>query len=161
MSDVEIRIRTALPADRDAMVDLIQALNTYEAAIAGDRLVTRAAAQAYHKALLERAARQDGRLLVADAQGRVVGMLGLVVQEDHVFIREDVRRHAYVTDLVVHADWRGQGIGRLLLAQAERVARAQGLKRLVIGVLAGNDGAERLYRELGFAPYAKALVKGL
>jgi ribosomal protein S18 acetylase RimI-like enzyme len=161
MSEIEVRVRTALPADRDAVVDLIQALNAYEAGIADDRLVSRSAAATYYKALLERIARQDGRLLVASAQERVVGALGLIVQEDHAFIREDVRRHAYVTDLVVHGDWRGQGIGKMLLGEAERLARAKDLKRLVIGVLAGNEAAERLYKEIGFRPYANALVKPL
>jgi GNAT superfamily N-acetyltransferase len=161
MTQVRVHARTAIPADRDAVVGLIQALNAYESAITGDRLVTRAAAEAYYKALSERIARQDGRLLVADAQGRVVGALGFVVQEDHPFICDNVRRHGYVTDLVVHEQWRGQGIGRLLLAEAESLARGNGLKRLVIGVLARNEGAERLYREIGFEPYASALVKAL
>jgi ribosomal protein S18 acetylase RimI-like enzyme len=161
MTEVRVHARAAIPADRDAVIDLIRALNTYEAAIAGDRLVTRTAAEAYYKALSERIARQDGRLLVADAQGRVVGALGLVVQEDQPFIQDDVRRHGYVTDLVVHEQWRGHGIGRLLLAEAERLARSKGLKRLVIGVLVGNEGAERLYKTVGFRPYASALIKAL
>ncbi|CAA9354779.1 MAG: hypothetical protein AVDCRST_MAG90-2601 [uncultured Microvirga sp.] len=161
MTIVEVRVRTAIPADRDAVVGLIQALNSHEAPIAGDRLTTRIAADAYCAALQARIAQQDGRLLVADAQGRVVGALGLVVQDDPPFIREDVRRHAYVTDLVVEDGWRGQGIGRLLLTEAERLSREKGLKRLVIGVLAGNEGAARLYRGFGFDPYAAALVKAL
>ena len=62
---------------------------------------------------------------------------------------------------VVDEDWRGRGIGRLLLAEAERLTREKGLKRLVIGVMAGNAGAERLYAELGFTLYAKAMLKAL
>src|SRR5215207_1836663 len=156
-----IRIRTATAADRDALVDLIQALNTYEAAITGDRLVTRAAAEGYYIGLIERVAKQEGRIIVAKGDRRVVGMLGLIVQEDQVFVREDVRRHGYVCDLVVDEAWRGKGIGRLLMAEAERHTREKGLKRLVIGVMAGNDGAERLYGELGFSVYAKAMMKPL
>lgn len=161
MTTGEIRVRTAIPADRDAVVDLIRALNVHEAAFAGDRLTTRAAAEAYYAALLARIAQQDGRLLAADQQGRVIGALGLVVQEDPPFIREDVRRHAYVTDLVVDEKFRGRGIGRSLLAEAEKVARGKGLERLIIGVLAGNDRAARLYGRFGFEPYASALVKAL
>lgn len=161
MSAVEVRIRTAFPADRPAVVGLIRELNAHEAGIAGDRLTTRAAAEAYYAALLARIAQQDGRLLVADAQGRVVGALGLVVQDDPPFVRADLRRHAYVTDLVVEDGFRSQGIGRLLLAEAEALARVKGLKRLVIGVLAGNDEAARLYGRAGFKPYASALVKSL
>ena len=46
-------------------------------------------------------------------------------------------------------------------AVAERLTREKGLKRLVIGVMAGNAGAERLYGELGFSVYAKAMMKPL
>src|SRR5215210_3576006 len=81
MSD-GIRLRTATAADRDALIDLIRALNTDEAAITGDRLVTRAAAEAYYIGLLERVAKQEGRLVVAEADRRIIGMLGLIVQED-------------------------------------------------------------------------------
>ncbi|MDF3059963.1 MAG: hypothetical protein K0S06_72 [Microvirga sp.] len=156
-----IALRTAEPSDRDALVRLIRTLNVYEAAITGDRLVTQAAAETYYAALIERVAKQEGRVLVAESDRRAIGMLGLIVQEDQVFVREDVRRHGYVCDLVVDEEWRGKGIGRLLLAEAERCTREKGLKRLVIGVMAGNDGAERLYAELGFSVYAKAMMKAL
>jgi ribosomal protein S18 acetylase RimI-like enzyme len=156
-----IALRTAEPSDRDALVRLIRTLNVYEAAITGDRLVTQAAAETYYAALIERVAKQEGRVLVAESDRRAIGMLGLIVQEDQVFVREDVRRHGYVCDLVVDEAWRGTGIGRLLMAEAERHTREKGLKRLVIGVMAGNDVAERLYGELGFSIYAKAMMKPL
>jgi GNAT superfamily N-acetyltransferase len=152
-----VRVRTALAADREAIVGLIRALNIHEAAITGDRLVTHSAADAYYLALLDRIARQEGRLLAAEAEAGVVGMLGLIVQEDQVFVRADLRRHGYVSDLVVDEAWRG----RLLIGEAERLTREKGLKRLVIGVMAGNAGAERLYGELGFSLYAKAMMKPL
>jgi GNAT superfamily N-acetyltransferase len=157
----DIVIRTALLSDRDAVVALIRALNLYEAGLNDDRLVTQAAAEAYYVTLSERIARQDGRLLVAEAEGRVVGMLGLIVQEDQVFVRDDVRQHGFVCDLVVDEAWRGRGIGRLLLAEAERCTRAKGLKRLFIGVLEGNRDAERLYAKLGFGSYLKTMMKPL
>jgi ribosomal protein S18 acetylase RimI-like enzyme len=156
-----VRLRTANPGDREALIELIRTLNTYEAAITGDRLVTRAAAEGYYVGLVERVAKQEGRIVVAEADRRSVAMLGLIVQEDQVFVREDVRRHGYVCDLIVHEDWRGRGIGRLLLAEAERCTREKGLKRLVIGVMQGNSGAERLYADLGFSIYAKAMMKPL
>ena len=152
-----VRVRTALATDREAIVGLIRALNIHEAAITGDRLVTHSAADAYYLALLDRIARQEGRLLAAEAEAGVVGMLGLIVQENQVFVRADLRRHGYVSDLVVDEAWRG----RLLIGEAERLTREKGLKRLVIGVMAGNAGAERLYGELGFSLYAKAMMKPL
>lgn len=152
-------VRTALPAERDAVIDLIQALIAVEARLTGDRLTERAAAEAYHAVLLRRIAAQEGRLLVAEADGRIVGLMGWIVDEDEVTVRADVRRRGFVTDLVVADGWRGQGIGRMLLAQAERLTREKGLKRLALGVVAGNDPAERLYGRAGFSPAATMLVK--
>jgi GNAT superfamily N-acetyltransferase len=155
------RIRTALPADDPALIDLIQTLNAYEAVILGDRRTDREAAEAYHRDLCERMAQQEGRLLVAEAEGRIVALLGLVVQEDPVFLAEDLRRHCYVTDLVVDEEWRGRGVSKALLAEAERVTREKGLKRMMISVVAGNDVAERAYEAAGFQLYGKILIKPL
>jgi ribosomal protein S18 acetylase RimI-like enzyme len=57
---------------------------------------------------------------------------------------------AYVGDLVVAPAVRGQGIGKALLAECERLARAAGEKWLRITVLSRNLRAVSLYRQLGF-----------
>lgn len=161
MRDVPVTVRTALPAERDAIVGLIQELNEVEADVSGDRRRGRAAAEAYYPIFLERLARAEGRLVVAEAGGEIAGMMGFVVHTGDVYVEERLRRHGHVTELVVAPSWRGRGIGRMLLAEAERLARELGLPRLSIGVLAGNDGAERLYRATGFEPYMTVLMRSL
>jgi GNAT superfamily N-acetyltransferase len=76
-------------------------------------------------------------------------------------VTDDVRRHGTVTDLVVREEWRGMGVGRLLLEEAERLTREAGYARLTIGALVANDKAERTYRAFGFEPYVSVLVKTL
>jgi len=66
-----------------------------------------------------------------------------------------------VTDLVVREEWRGRGIGRILLREAVRLTREAGARRLTIGALAANEKAERTYRSFGFEPYVTILVKDL
>ncbi len=154
-------LRTVLPADRDAAIDLVRALNVHENALTADRLETRAAAEASYDRLLERIATRQGRLVVAEAEGRVVGLAGFVIEEDEPFVADAFRRYGLVTDLVVHADWRGRGLGRRLLEEMEGLARAAGLKRLAIGVLEGNAGAARLYRAVGFGDYLRVMTKDL
>jgi ribosomal protein S18 acetylase RimI-like enzyme len=47
--------------------------------------------------------------------------------------------------------WRGQGIGRALLAELQAAAVRSGVRALSLSVDARNEAAVRLYRSLGFA----------
>jgi ribosomal protein S18 acetylase RimI-like enzyme len=58
-----------------------------------------------------------------------------------------------VHDLAVQPGYRGRGIGRLLLEEVERRARARGSSKLTLEVHASNEGAMRLYRRFGFGPW--------
>ncbi len=158
---IALDLRTALPGDRERAVDLIQALNIHENTLTGDRIESRAAAEASYHRLLERVAARQGRVVLAEVEGRIVGMLGFVVEEDEPFVVEERRRYGLVTDLVVDEAWRGRGIGRRLLDEAERLARAAGLRRLAIGVLDANGPATRAYRAFGFGDYLRVMVKDL
>lgn len=154
-------LRTALPADRDTVVDLIHALNLFEADLTGDRKRDRGAALAYYDELMQRLAKRNGRIVLAEIDGVVVAAMGFSLDEDAAYVTDDVRRHGTVTDLIVHEEWRGRGVGRLLLEEAERLSREAGYTRLVIGALVANDKAERTYRAFGFEPYVSILAKTL
>jgi GNAT superfamily N-acetyltransferase len=54
-------------------------------------------------------------------------------------------------DLSVIPEYRGQGIGRLLLAAVEAKARALGCAKVTLEVLEGNVSARRLYEAFGLA----------
>jgi ribosomal-protein-alanine N-acetyltransferase len=56
----------------------------------------------------------------------------------------------HVTNLAVHPAWRGQGIGRFLLATLLARHRAAGARRVLLEVRPGNVEARRLYEGLGF-----------
>jgi len=58
-----------------------------------------------------------------------------------------------VHDLAVLPDHRGRGVGRRLLEEIERRARARGSSKLTLEVHASNEGAMRLYRRFGFGPW--------
>ena len=58
-----------------------------------------------------------------------------------------------VHDLAVLPTHRGCGVGRLLLEEAERRARARGSSKLTLEVHATNEGAIRLYRRFGFGSW--------
>jgi predicted GNAT family N-acyltransferase len=81
--------------------------------------------------------------LVAVDGGEVVGTCRLLIEPGGT---------ARFGRLCVRASARGTGVGALLLAEAEREARAAGARR--IGMHAQTD-ALKLYRRAGFRPYGE------
>ncbi|MCQ4160709.1 GNAT family N-acetyltransferase [Roseomonas sp. GC11] len=152
-------IRPARDDDRETLLAQTLGLNRFEHAITGDRRTDAEGARETLDAVLARIAESQGHALVAEQEGAVIAHLFLTFGHHLPFVAE--RAHGYVADLYVREPWRGQGIGRALLAEAERLTRARGLKRLLIGVVAGNDRAEEAYRRFGFAPYTRELIKRL
>ncbi|MBA4797509.1 MAG: GNAT family N-acetyltransferase [Rhizobiales bacterium] len=57
----------------------------------------------------------------------------------------------YISDLWVSPAHQGLGIGSALISNTLREMRAEGLKRARIDTHAANEGAIRLYKDLGFA----------
>ncbi|MEE1657528.1 GNAT family N-acetyltransferase [Microvirga sp. CF3062] len=156
-----ITLRTALPADRGVVVELIHQLNVFEADLVGDRRRDYGSAEEYYDELMQRLSRRNGRIVLAEAEGIVVAAMGFSLDQDAAYVIDDVRNHGTVTDLIVHDDWRGRGIGQMLLNEAERLTKEAGCKRLVIGALVANERAERTYRAFGFVPYVSILSKEL
>lgn len=56
-----------------------------------------------------------------------------------------------IHDLAVHAEHRGQGVGRALLAAVEAKAQATGCCRITLEVVENNENAQRVYESVGFA----------
>jgi GNAT superfamily N-acetyltransferase len=154
-----VQVRQMREGDLEAIIALQWALNLFENEISGDRATDRQSAAACVAGNLEQSRREGGATLVAEIDDQVIGYLSLAFADWDIFIREDVRRHGYVQDIVVAADHRGQGVAQALLGEAERVTRDAGLKALGLGVLAANRRAERAYRRFGFTPQTVEMVK--
>lgn len=89
----------------------------------------------------------DGRVAVwaaRDGGGRILGTVQLRRGG-----MPNGRHRAEIAKLVVHRDARGRGLGRALLATAEREAAASGISLLVLDTQTGSP-AERLYRSAGW-----------
>jgi ribosomal protein S18 acetylase RimI-like enzyme len=57
-----------------------------------------------------------------------------------------------IESLSVLPDYRGSGLGSLLLDRLETHLRGRGARDLILGVLPGNDDAIRLYERRGYRP---------
>ncbi|WP_299076079.1 GNAT family N-acetyltransferase [uncultured Fretibacterium sp.] len=84
-------------------------------------------------------------LMVAEVDGRVVGMAGLVIP----FMAR--QRHTAGVGIMVHTDYQGRGIGRALMESLLDIAdNWLMLKRVELSVFTDNERAVRLYESLGF-----------
>ncbi len=102
----------------------------------------------YREALSE-VDRGDGALLVAEDNGRVVGVCQLIVFR-HLQSRGG--RCAEIETMHVHPDQRGRGVGAALLNHAVERARALGCYRVQLTSNAAREDAHRFYERLGFVP---------
>jgi len=70
-------------------------------------------------------------------------------------------RQAYILDIAVRPDRRGQGIGTMLMEKAHAHAREKGLRYIGLTVAAGNENAIGLYRKLGYIEEWKRMARRL
>jgi len=156
-----VGLRPYRAADREVVVDLIWQLNLFEDAISADRAPDREAAEACLEVDLTRVGRDGGHLVVAEKAGRIVAFMTLVFETPQPFMHKEFAQIAWVSELVVAEGHRGQGIGTLLLHEAERLARASKIRRLMIGAIMGNTAARSAYEKFGFRPAVIELSKDL
>ena len=91
----------------------------------------------------------DRRLLVAEQNGTVVGLLSYLYR--HIESDKQVARTViFVDDLAVQAAHRGQGIGTKLLSVIRDKVQAEHLDGLELQVNARNQAARAMYEKLGF-----------
>jgi len=82
----------------------------------------------------------------AYADGELIGSMVILFKSNS--------RSARIYSLAVSAAARGMGIGRRMMAKAEREARMRGCERMRLEVRMDNMAAIRLYERLGFADTA-------
>jgi ribosomal protein S18 acetylase RimI-like enzyme len=82
--------------------------------------------------------------VIEDELGTAKGTLWFADEE------RNGRRCAFLYDIRIDEDARGQGFGRLAMQQLEREVSARGLHSIELNVFGGNTVARSLYRSLGY-----------
>jgi ribosomal protein S18 acetylase RimI-like enzyme len=107
----------------------------------------------YRHALAE-AKRGRRVLLVAEAEGRIVGQVFIQLASARAELA-DGHHSGYLYAFRVRPQYRNQGIGTQLLQEAESILRGHGFRRAVIAVARQNLGALRLYESTGYRRFAE------
>lgn len=82
------------------------------------------------------------RYSVIQVDGRVVGYCGLWLLLDE----------AHITNIAIHPNFRGRGLGKALLSYVMRQAKEWGAGKMTLEVRVSNKIAQRLYKKMGFEP---------
>lgn len=135
-------LRSATPADADAIVNLVRELAVYE------RLeqYARATADDFRKHLF--GARPAAEAIMAEVEGESVGFALFFT----TFSTFRGQPGLYLEDIFVRPERRGLGIGKALLATVARLAKERGCGRLEWSVLDWNDPAIAFYVAAGARP---------
>lgn len=104
------------------------------------------ARQVYETAELLLRGRENVLIVAESPEGENIGHIWLGEVRDTY----TGARRGYIYDLFVAPTWRGKGLGRALLSEAERRCRERGLKELGLTVSVTNKAARRLYESAGF-----------
>ena len=139
-TDVALRRATAADAPR------IAALFTEEGYPAGASSV---------ESRLARFEGPDSQVIVADHGGEILGFIALHVvprfEHDDSFVR--------IVALVVDSAVRERGIGRVLMAEAERIGSERGAAFVEITAGHHRPAARHLYDSLGYDPTLTAYLR--
>jgi len=93
-----------------------------------------------HRDIDRKLARDGDNLLVLEEDNQLIGSV-MVGYEGH---------RGWVNYLAVHPDHQRQGLGRLLMNEAERRLRDLGCAKVNLQVRASNETAREFYRQIGY-----------
>ncbi len=147
-----VTLRVAQAADTDGIRDLVTAL-AQERGGATDAGAVRAAAA-------ECIGQLDHEIILASVGEEVVAYVAV----HWVPFPMLGGREAYVSDLIVRADWRGYGLGNRLMNAAEERANEAGCERLMLNNCVAAESFERgffakagFHQRTDFANFVKSL----
>lgn len=140
----EVRVREATVADAEALAPLLEVLGyPADPAVLRGRLAS---------------LRRDdptGRVLVADLEGRVLGVATLHLTP----VLHRPTPVGRITALAVLREAHGTGVGRRLVAEAERYFAEAGLGRVEVTSGRLHEDAYGFYRHLGYADHGVRFAK--
>lgn len=114
--------------------------------------------ETYRKSVERALADEPEGILVAEADGKVVG--AIIVQQRG---KHSVTNQTYgaLLGLTVGEKWRGAGIGKRLLKEASAYLKARGCEALLLRLPADAGTDAQLFQENGFQVVAWELEKAL
>ena len=138
-----IKIRPVTPSDAEGVLEVLNSVVQERKYSSFDRILTVEEERQFIDSLGERSG-----LFVAELEGHIVGFQTI----EPFAAYTPAMDHVGIMGTFVHADFRGQDIGRQLAEASFKFAQEKGYEKAVIYVRASNKSAQAFYWKLGFVP---------
>jgi ribosomal protein S18 acetylase RimI-like enzyme len=152
------RVRPARAREIDRVAALFTLLGEHHAAVAS-LAPAREAGAALRAHVAGIAADGDSLLLVAEAEGQLVGFAAARVLRRPPLFAETERGE--IEALFVREEWRRRGVATALVEEVLRALAARGVRRAALQVAVANETGQRFWRALGFADAMDVLERAL
>ena len=150
------QIRRATEQDLAQMVELMKGLMDFHA-LRDPIFTTRPDAdQAWLAFVRKNMASDQAAVFVAERDDRVVGYCMALISKYPPVLA--VSTYGELMDLMVHADYRRQGIGESLVSEVRAWYGQRGIHRIEVRVAVTNEISTAFWRKMGFQPYLETLA---
>jgi len=147
-----MKIRQAkLDSDLDQIRECLVELQNFEKHLDSRMPAGEEIADAYIAEMLRKVDSTGGQVLVAETGNGLAGYATVLTKVTSTDLDDGDLEYSLIDDLFVKEQFRGNGIGKMLVRAAEHFAASAGSRWLRLSVLANNIRARRLYEELGFS----------
>ena len=144
-----MNVRTATPSDIPGISRLIQKLAQHDGVPAPEP-------QSLQDVLSHLMTRGSTTYLVAENdEGELVGSLQL----DFRLTTWEAATYVYLEDFFVEEEYRGRGVGSVMLDLARTIAQERGCVRIELDVLESSAEAQRFYVRHGFADQYRRFMR--
>jgi ribosomal protein S18 acetylase RimI-like enzyme len=140
---MDIKIRPVTLDDAEGVLEVLNSVVRERKYSSFDRILTVEEERQFITSLGERSG-----FFVAELDGRIVGFQTI----EPFAAYTPAMDHVGIMGTLVHADFRGQGIGHQLAEVSLKFAQEKGYEKAVIYVRASNRSAQAFYWKLGFVP---------
>lgn len=106
-------------------------------------------------------ANPEAALLVCASGDQLTGLVHVSIRQSPDIPILAERRFAVIENLVVHRDFRGRGLGKLLVEAAHRWIMDHDVSDVELHVFEFNEDAIALYERLGYTTLSRRLVRRL
>lgn len=159
-----LAIREYRESDRDAVIRCNTYLHNVERSIEPDRRKGEEVSERYiDERVMGFGGAREGKIYVAEIKDSVIGFTSVWIEHltDGDELTSSLTPYAYVSDIVVMPEHQGKGIGKLLLARAERYARDKKMPVIKLTSLTRNTKAMDVYRRAGYREHEVMMLKYL